>query len=180
MTAETRLPKWVDPRLYSAPSPIAATGMFTRANIDAGEVVVIWGGIVIDIADYDDAKHRPRATTSYDETHYLTTPVDEPALVDEFMNHACDPNLWMRDAVTVVARRPIAAGEELTMDYACWADYDYVFTERCGCGTSLCRGTIRGFDWRIPALQERFAGHFLPYLNRRIEALRSASANVRR
>jgi hypothetical protein len=34
------------------------------------------------------------------------------------MNHSCDANLWMGDEVTVVARCDIAAGEELTQDYA--------------------------------------------------------------
>ncbi len=34
------------------------------------------------------------------------------------LNHSCDSNLWMADEATVVARRDIAAGEELTLDYA--------------------------------------------------------------
>jgi SET domain-containing protein len=33
-------------------------------------------------------------------------------------NHSCDPNLWHADVVTITARRDIAAGEELTIDYA--------------------------------------------------------------
>jgi hypothetical protein len=150
--------------------------MFTRAPIAAGEVVVIWGGLVIGREEYDPALHRPRGTTCIDEAHYLTTPVGEPDLVDELMNHSCDPNLWMGDEVTVLAMRPIAAGEELTMDYACWSDYEHVFTRSCGCRTVPCRGVITGYDWRIPSLQARFEGHFLPYLNRRIAAQRGDGA----
>jgi SET domain-containing protein len=34
------------------------------------------------------------------------------------LNHSCDSNLWMSEEATVVTRRDIAAGEELTLDYA--------------------------------------------------------------
>ena len=36
----------------------------------------------------------------------------------------------------------------------------------------MCRGRVTGEDWRNPALWERYAGHFSPYLERRIKALR--------
>ena len=42
----------------------------------------------------------------------------------------------------------------------------------CACGTSLCRGRVTGEDWRNPELWERYAGHFSPYLERRIKALK--------
>ena len=35
-----------------------------------------------------------------------------------YTNHSCDPNVWMQDEVTLAARRDIAIGEELTIDYA--------------------------------------------------------------
>jgi hypothetical protein len=165
-----RLRKWIDARLYGAPSPIAGSGLFTRERVRAGEALVLWGGVVIERAAYDPALHRPRATTCYGAAQYLTTPVDEPALIDELMNHSCEPNLWMGDEVTVTAMRDIEAGEELTMDYACWCDDGYVFTRDCGCRAEGCRGVVTGSDWRIPALQARFRGHFRPDLNARIAA----------
>jgi uncharacterized protein len=33
---------------------------------------------------------------------------------------------------------------------------------------------VTGEDWRSPVLWQRYAGHFSPYLSRRIEALRRA------
>ena len=73
-----------------------------------------------------------------------------------------------QDEVTVVARRAIAAGEEITGDYAVWEAGDNYVLEPCNCGTNLCRGRITGGDWRRPELQKRYAGHFLPYIERRI------------
>ena len=73
------------------------------------------------------------------------------------------------DAVTLVARRPIAAGEEVTVDYATHtADLPWSMT--CSCGSPHCRRVVTHDDWRRPDVQARYAGHFSPFLNRRIAA----------
>ena len=72
----------------------------------------------------------------------------------------------MADAVTVVARRDIRAGEEVTVDYALQTAQPVPLVEMpCACGAANCR------DWRLPSVQARYAGRFAPYINRRIEAL---------
>ena len=43
----------------------------------------------------------------------------------------------------------------------------------CACEAPNCRKYVSGSDWTIPALWERYHGHFSPYLQRRIEQLRS-------
>ena len=63
--------------------------------------------------------------------------------------------------------RRVAAGEELCFDYAMTDSDDYdEFT--CLCGTSECRGIVRGSDWKLAELQARYAGWFSEYLARRI------------
>lgn len=75
------------------------------------------------------------------------------------------------DEVTLVARRLVAAGEELTADYALWElDPEWVSPFRCRCGAAECRGVITGRDWEDPELQRRYAAHFHPVLNARIGA----------
>ena len=71
----------------------------------------------------------------------------------------------MQDEITVVARRDIGAGGEITGDYALWEAEDSYLVD-CTCGET-CRGVIRGSDWQLPELQQRYAGHFLPYIERR-------------
>jgi hypothetical protein len=73
--------------------------------------------------------------------------------------------------VIVVARRDIAAGEELTLDYALGSGNPQWSMEDCNCGSPLCRGRVTGNDWRQPELQQRHAGHFSPYRNERIRKL---------
>ncbi|MBM2812246.1 MAG: nuclear protein, partial [Chloroflexi bacterium] len=113
---------WLDPRTEIRPSPIQGRGMYAVAPIAAGEPVVIWSGVVCTTAEIEVGKVAPRSTVAIGEGVYLGHPVgaydrDRDDRGD-FINHSCDPNVWMADAVTQTARRSIDAGEELTTDYA--------------------------------------------------------------
>jgi SET domain-containing protein len=59
-----------------------------------------------------------------------------------FINHSCDPNTFIRCTPTraeFYARRDIAAGEELTVDYV---DSHHNGRLACACGAKNCRGKI--------------------------------------
>ena len=57
-------------------------------------------------------------------------------------NHSCDPNTAY-NGLNVVALRPIAEGEELTLDYATFLDKN-MQPFHCLCGSPNCRGLIMG------------------------------------
>lgn len=65
-----------------------------------------------------------RATARYNaiqiakDLHLVEDPEITWQRVGGSLNHACDSNLWMADEVTLIARRHIVSGEELTVDYA--------------------------------------------------------------
>lgn len=83
-------------------------------------------------------------------------------------NHSCDPNLWWSGAA-LVAVRDLAAGEELTYDYAtgtAGGPLPEGFLLRCNCGSTRCRGLVERDDWRIPELRRRYDGHLSPELTR--------------
>ena len=165
---------WLDPRLVVRDSAVHGRSLVAREPIKAGEVVVIWGGTLFTEEEIWAGEARRGSIAAIDEHLYLAGPAGAPPSPDDFMNHSCDPNVWMQDEVTLVARRDIAADEELTADYALWeATEDHAMPFACRCGAALCRRTITGKDWRLPELQERYKGHFSPFLNRRIEKLRS-------
>jgi hypothetical protein len=78
------------------------------------------------------------------------------------VNHSCDPNLgW--SGTSLVTMRDVAAGAELTTDYALFLD-DPTVVVRCHCETYRCRQLVEGDDWRIPQLQTRYAGFWAPRL----------------
>jgi hypothetical protein len=148
-------------------SPIHGTGLFATRAFAVGETLMIWGGTTYTRAQLEAGDVPPCSFSFVDEDVLLAGPADG---LDYFVNHSCDPSAWMADHASVVARRPISAGEEITGDYALWeADEDYVL-EPCTCGSRSCRGRVTGGDWRRPELQERYAQHFLPYIQRRIDS----------
>lgn len=62
------------------------------------------------------------------------------------INHACDPNAWFA-GLNLVARRSIASGEQITVDYGTFRNA--IMTEFvCTCGAAGCRGIIRGDDYQ--------------------------------
>jgi SET domain-containing protein len=78
------------------------------------------------------------------------------------VNHACDPDLgWAGDVL--VTLRDVAADEELVVDYALSVS-DPAWFLRCHCPSYRCRQMVEGTDWRIPQLQERYAGLWAPHV----------------
>lgn len=86
-----------------------------------------------------------------------------------YSNHSCDPNLGMRDEITLVAIRDIRAGEELTHDWAMTDDDEY--SMECNCGAARCWQILTGKDWQRPDLQKRYASYLSVYLARKIALL---------
>jgi D-alanine-D-alanine ligase-like ATP-grasp enzyme len=80
------------------------------------------------------------------------------------LNHSCDPNSWL-EGLNLVARRPIAAGEQITADYGTFCN-ESLETFACACGSADCRGTVRGADYREPFIA-RYGEHVSNYVRDR-------------
>ena len=96
-----------------------------------------------------------------------------------FHNHSCDPNCWFSAAnsSTMVARRDIKPGEEITFDYGLQESADFPWFEDCAfecrCGTKRCRGRIRPTDWiRLCDEQWYPDDAFAPHLKEKIDERR--------
>jgi SET domain-containing protein len=167
---------WTDPRQEIRSSPIQGNGIFARAAIHQGESVEIIGGQVMMEAEFETLqRNTPRynAVQIGEGRHLVELPENTSQRAGS-LNHSCDANLWLADEVTLVARREIAAGEELTVDYALFTTHSqWVLDQPCRCGASVCRTTITGNDWKLPDVQERYRNHFSPFLNERIAELKS-------
>lgn len=75
---------------------------------------------------------------------------------DRHINHSCDPNayvLYEGDLSLLVARRDIAAGEEITCDYNINITGGTAWP--CHCGTARCSGTVLGDFFRLPLNVQR-------------------------
>jgi uncharacterized protein (TIGR02569 family) len=153
------------PGVEVRPSPIEGLGLFAARAFAAGEVVAVLGGRVVDDAGWAEATAGGQVSGyAIGEGRHLVQDEDDPA---RFGNHSCDPTTWLVDEVTLVARRPVATGEELTSDYATLTD-DPAWALSCRCGAAECRGWVTGVDHLRPELRRRYAGHLVPFLERRV------------
>ncbi|KFE66537.1 SET domain-containing protein [Hyalangium minutum] len=174
MSRKSYLPHtWADERVSVKPSPIDGKGLFATRDIPEGTVLMVWGGQVVDRKTIDYSQYRAETVVAISEAEYLALPrSDTREALDVYLNHSCDPTAWLIDEVTIVARRPIQAGEEITTEFATWFDYEpevsYSENWACKCGSPLCRKALSAQDWRRADLQEKYAGHFSPFLERRI------------
>ena len=163
---------WNDPRIEIRRSAINGDGIFARQSIQKGEVVIIVGGRVMTEEEFASFQ-ATRAVYNFiqiDKDLYLVEDPDTTQSVEGWVNHSCDANTWMTDEVTLVARRDIAPGEEVTVDYALFTTQsNWMLDTRCRCGSPDCRRIITGDDWRRKDVQERYRHHFSPFINRRIE-----------
>ncbi len=145
-------------------------GLFAVEPISEGELLVVWGG---EIRTADQLAEINGGSNVYgvqvEEDIYLWS-IEEGDPAD-YVNHSCNPNGWLSGQISLIARRPIAVGEEVSYDYAMTDASDFDSFE-CHCGDPLCRGNVTGQDWMRLELQERYAGHFSPYIQRRIDALK--------
>lgn len=145
--------------------------MFAATPVKPGETVAIWGGTFVGKHEAEQARAQGKLVMQLDEDLYSVEERGEDPTY--FMNHSCNPNVWMANTVTLVARRKVAPGEELTVDYALFeANEHVIYGWECDCGSSDCRKQVTGQDWRLPELQGRYAGHFLPLIAGRIFGLR--------
>lgn len=161
------------------PRPIDGKGgraLVVREPVEAGELVVVWGGEVVHASGLDSLSPAERLLTiQIEEDLYLVSAKDGPA---DWVNHSCDPNCGLSGQLALVAMRRLEPGEEVCFDYAMSDGSPYDQFE-CGCGAATCRGRISGDDWGRAELWKRYRGHFSPYLQRRIDAKLAAKRRIR-
>jgi len=152
-------------------------GLFARENVRAGEVLLVWGGdVVTGEALHWMSEEKHRLAVQIEDDLYLVTTNEGPA---DWVNHSCDPNAGLVGQIVLAALRDIQPGEEICFDYATTDGSPYDEFE-CGCGSSLCRHRVTGNDWKKSGLQTRYAGHFSPYIQRRIDAQRRGANGSRK
>lgn len=153
---------------------IHGKGLVAVALIKAGEVV---SKLEPFQPHYDIADVMAKSPEDVDHILHVAYQSSATTLVAEqgderFMNHSCDPNTWWADDNTMVARRDILPGEELTYDYAT-TDITIPFVMTCHCGATNCRAVVTNRDHVNPDWQRQY-GEMLPAHT--LAAVRAASS----
>lgn len=160
---------WLHADVRVRGSAIEGQGLFAARPLAADVTVALLGGRLVTTAQLrhllaEAAGREYVDTICVDDDVHLVLPPDQPI---HYGNHSCDPTLWHTDAYTLVTRRPVDVGEELTVDYATQTT-EPAFRMACRCGMSLCRAVVTGTDWRSTAWADRYRGHVVPAVARRI------------
>lgn len=130
-------------------SAIHGRGLFCKRNIDAGEMVIEYSGIVIRsvLTDKREKYYDGKGIGCY------MFRIDDFDVVDatmhgnaaRFINHSCEPNCYSRvihvegqKHIVIFALRKIYRGEELTYDYK-FPIEDANNKLGCNCGAKRCR-----------------------------------------
>ncbi len=156
------------PKTEVRTSAIHGRGLFAREAIAKDEIVMIKGGHIISRQTLAQVQPILGPTEIQIADEFFISPVtpEEREGSMLYSNHSCDANLGVRGEVTFVAMREIAAGEELTHDWATTDNDDS--STKCLCGAANCRGTLTGKDWQRADLQKQYAGYFSSYLDEKI------------
>jgi hypothetical protein len=161
---------YLAPTLEARPRPEkGGYGIFAHTHTAAGAVLLVWGGSIVDGVALEQVPDDVRRfSVQVEEDLYLVS-LEGPDAAD-YLNHSCDPNAGFDGQIVVVAMRDIESDEEVCIDYAMCDSSPYDEFD-CACGAASCRSRVTGSDWMLPALQARYAGYFMPYLQRRIDRL---------
>ncbi|XP_061675414.1 histone-lysine N-methyltransferase 2B isoform X2 [Syngnathoides biaculeatus] len=130
-------------------SAIHGRGLFCKRNIDAGEMVIEYAGIVIrsvltdEREKYYDGKGIGCYMFRIDDFDVVDATMHGNAA--RFINHSCEPNCYSRvinvegrKHIVIFALRKIYRGEELTYDYK-FPIEDASNKLNCNCGARRCR-----------------------------------------
>ena len=117
-------------------------GIFATRPFRPGERILEFRGALIDFAGTVAKGDRECDALQIGPDLYLD--LENPG---RCTNHSCDPNSGVgENGVTLLAVRPIRAGEEIRFDYSTTMDDDH-WTMDCFCGSPMCRGRVLDFRW---------------------------------
>jgi hypothetical protein len=137
------------PMFHSAlvvkPSVIHNQGVFCTANIRKGTPIIRFGGSLFNVSERFSERVKPSTSIALSEVVLLAESFESERDLSDYINHSCNPNCGMSDAITLYAIKDLFIGDEILVDYAFWeAREDYVMKDECRCGADNCRKVITG------------------------------------
>jgi len=150
-------------------------GVFATRPISAGQCVMSWereAHTLVSLAHVEENWSAPERTRFYQYAWPLTDEIFVTWDADPEhwrpVNRSCDPSAWLQ-GLDVIARRNIAAGEEITLEYATLYD-ERMPAFDCACGAASCRGVVRGDDWRTRVIAS-YEGHLSDHIRKKRSSL---------
>ena len=80
-----------------------------------------------------------------------------------YINHSCEPNCGIKKLFSIVAMRPIEAGEQITWDYE-MTEKNPWWKMKCRCGSPVCRKVIGNYTRMPKAVRLKYKGFISEWL----------------
>ncbi|MEI8270308.1 MAG: SET domain-containing protein-lysine N-methyltransferase [bacterium] len=133
---------YISPNTETRFSQIHGLGLFAKKDIKKGEVVAVWGGCVV--TNKEILKFSKNIGYNYAlEIHpgfYLAEKKESELDSSDFINHSCLANSKIINKLTMITKRYVYKGEELTSDFSNSKNSGKKFV--CNCGSKKCRKIV--------------------------------------
>lgn len=150
-------------------SKISGQGLFALENIEAGELILSFGGLLCNNEERYTGKLLRSTCVGITESIILGEDACSCKDFSDYINHSCNPNAGLLDSITVIAIKKINAGEEILCDYSFWESYEnWEMKNDCMCGSENCRKRIDGQYWKTIRIEDPHFDFYSPFLKRRI------------
>ena len=91
----------------------------------------------------------------------------DPNSAGRYLNHSCNPNAGIRGRRTIVAMKPIKAGEEVVIDYAL-NEIHPLWHMKCNCQSKNCRKVVKPYQ-DLPVQRQK---KYIKYTSKHIKDLK--------
>lgn len=152
---------FVSRKVVRGESPTHGAGVFAAEVIDKGEAIIVFKGPITHACETDFGDYH----LQIGDDRYIGPSGD----LDDLVNHCCEPNAGFHpaseiDAPLLIAKRVIAVGEEITMDYGAVIDEHGFEGFPCSCGVSSCRSIVTSFRHLSEVKKQALKPWVMPYL----------------
>lgn len=155
--------RWLTPKAKPGNSGIHRYGIFAVDDIEKGESINVFGGIVVPRSEiYEYREIVSHAGVQVSDDFFIVPASNEEVKEQGIFNHSCEPNVGFNTSVTMVAIRDILADEELVMNYA-FMEKDFE-AFNCKCGSENCLGEVNSDTWKNERIRAEYGQYFSPYI----------------
>ena len=141
-------------------SSVHGQGLFAQRPLQPGEVLFELTGEIVWAPYIDGQSDEGPNWYAVGWELWVSPPASSPAL---YLNHSCAPNVALHDDLGFRPLRPIADGEELTLDYGS-VELDPYWEMACACQAPACRHTVRPFYRYKPETAQTVAAYTPQFL----------------
>jgi hypothetical protein len=152
-------------RISIGKSKINGVGLFADESIKKGEKISYIRGPIRVVRDFT------KVPAALNKVSYNWIGIGRYSYIDtknspfRFINHSCDPNAIIVTPRTIIARKSIHQGEEITMDYSLTeAGQDWCI-HNCTCKSARCRGLIEP----INKLPKHVFRSYMPHITKNFQ-----------